>query len=104
MSTEDAAVSRSTGAADTLARAKAAKTSEDLFLKVSLRHFLAHQQASLRAMVQLIGRLKSQNQLQSSLGLPMLLPVFTLCVLRNRAGHTEACPPGALWMFAKVSE
>lgn len=43
---EDAAASRSAGTADIFAQVKAAEVSEDLFLKVLLRPYLAHQQAS----------------------------------------------------------
>lgn len=43
---EDAAASRSAGTAGIFAQVKATEVTEDLFLKVSLRPYSAHQQAS----------------------------------------------------------
>lgn len=43
---EDTAASRSAGTAGIFAQIEAAEVSEDLFLKVSLRPYSAHQQAS----------------------------------------------------------
>lgn len=43
---EDTAASRSAGTAGIFAQVEAAEVSEDLFLKVSLRPYSAHQQAS----------------------------------------------------------
>lgn len=88
---EDAAASRSAGTAGIFAQVKATEVTEDLFLKVSLRPYSAHQQASYepRPSLQYI-REKSEPSLHQSSDcfIPTCLPDCALNLShRHRPCH-----------------